>query len=70
LAPLQTTSARGQGGLAIVVMRQLPRCFFLRICGFVKIFSGNLRLFLKWFDAFLKISILFENIFREIEAFF
>jgi hypothetical protein len=38
------------------------RGFFLRMRGISKIFSENLRLF-------LKISILFEDIFREIEAF-
>jgi hypothetical protein len=46
-------------------MRQFPRGFFgnarlfLRMRGILKIFS----------EAFLKISILFEDIFREIESF-
>jgi hypothetical protein len=38
------------------------RGFFLRMCVILKIFSENMRLF-------FKISILFEDIFREIEAF-
>jgi hypothetical protein len=54
-----------QGGLAIVAIWQglkRMRGFFLRMCVILKIFSENLRLF-------LKISILFEDIFRKIEAF-
>jgi hypothetical protein len=38
------------------------RGFFLRKRGILKIFSENLQ-------AFVKISILFEDIFREIEKF-
>jgi hypothetical protein len=36
----------------------------IRMCGILKIFPENLRL-----NIFLKISILFADIFREIEAF-
>jgi hypothetical protein len=43
--------------------------FFLRMRGIFKIFLKNLRLFqVIW--GFLKISFLFEDIFREIKAFF
>jgi hypothetical protein len=44
-------------GLDIVAMRQLPRGFFFE----------NARIFV--FKNFVRTSILFEGIFREIEAF-
>jgi hypothetical protein len=54
-----------------VAMRQIffeNAILFLRIRRILKIFSENLRHFLKLFDAYSKISILFEDIFQE--AFF
>jgi hypothetical protein len=58
-------------------MRQFPRGSFLRIEGFflrmpvnLKIFSENLGLFYSDLRFFLEISILFEDISREILAFF
>jgi hypothetical protein len=52
-----------RGGLVIVAMRQLPRgSFFENTSHFKDIFRE--------FEAFLKISFIFEYIFREIQAFF
>jgi hypothetical protein len=51
--------SNARSGLAIVVMRQLPRrSFFENALQFKDI--------IREFEAFLKISILFEDIFREI----
>jgi hypothetical protein len=56
-----------RGELAIMAMRQWPQSSFLRMLGF---FIKNLWHFEDIYneiEAFLKISILFEGIFREIQ---
>jgi hypothetical protein len=52
-------SLTDKSGLA---MRQLPR-------GILKIFLREFGAFWKWFEVFSNISIRFEDIFREIQAF-
>jgi hypothetical protein len=50
-------------------MWQLLRGFFVENARYFKYICREIQAFLKGFDTLLKISILFEDIFREIEAF-
>jgi hypothetical protein len=62
--------SHSNGGLAIVAMRQLPQGSFLRMRAFFLKNAWHFKDFFREFEDFLKVWILFENIFRVIEAFF
>jgi hypothetical protein len=58
-----------RGGLAIVEIRQMPRGFFWECEALFKN-AWHFKVIFREFKAFSKISILSEDIFREIEVFF
>jgi hypothetical protein len=59
----------GRGGLAIVVMRQLPRGFFFENAKLFLKIAWHFKEIFREFEAFLKISILFEDISEKLRLF-